>query len=241
MNSLATVSPLPVEPDAASNLESPHGDATAPPAVVPLSAVQSSVRLPVDARGVALGILATIAVIFALEWAQSLAISLLLGIIFAYTLNPLVATLERIHIPRTVGTCVVMVAVVGTLVFGAYSLRGQLQTIIAQLPESVSKLSAGLDTVRERQSENMRNVQRAAHAMEKAANPPTDVLSAPKSRATHVIVDPPTFKLDNLLWAGSKGAFAFFGQAAMVIFLVFFLLIAGDTFKRNLYGLHDWV
>ena len=234
MNSFATVSPPPVQPDTTSNLQSPQGDASTPPAAPPLSAAQSSVRLPADARGVALGILATIAVIFSLEWAQSLVISLLLGVIFAYTLNPLVAMLERIHIQRAVGTCVVMVAVVGTLVFGAYSLRGQLQTIIAQLPESVGKLSAGLDMVRERQSENMRNVQRAAHAMEKATNPSPDVLPAPKSRATHVIVDPPTFKVDNLLWAGSKGAFAFLGQAAMVIFLVFFLLIAGDTFKRKL-------
>jgi hypothetical protein len=48
----------------------------------------STVRMSVDARGLALGILATVAVVFVLEWAQSFVISLLLGILIAYTLNP---------------------------------------------------------------------------------------------------------------------------------------------------------
>lgn len=199
------------------------------PGVAPTG--NSTVRLPVDARGVALGVMATVAVIFALEWAQGLVISLLLGILFAYTLNPLVAALEKIRVPRAVGTSLVMASVVGLLMFGAWSLRGQAQTIIAQLPAAASKLSAGLDTVREQQRENMRNVQRAARAVEKATNP---ALPGPKPRAMHVIVDPPTFQLDNLILAGSKGIFIFLGQTAMVIFLVFFLLIAGDTFKRKL-------
>jgi hypothetical protein len=43
-------------------------------------ASQLSVHLPVDARGVALGILATLALVFALRWTQSFAISLLVGI-----------------------------------------------------------------------------------------------------------------------------------------------------------------
>lgn len=214
------------------NTAKPENSAGTPPAVPGAALIgNSSVRLPVDARGVALGVMATVAVIFALEWAQSLVIALLLGILFAYTLNPLVTALEKIRVPRTIGATVVMASVVGLLLFGAWSLRGQVQTIIAQLPAAASKLSAGLDTVREQQLENMRNVQRAARAVEKATNP---ALPGPKPRGMHVIVDPPTFQLDNLILAGSKGIFIFLGQTAMVIFLVFFLLIAGDTFKRKL-------
>jgi predicted PurR-regulated permease PerM len=47
-------------------------------------------------------------------------------------------------------------------------------------------------------------------------------------------VDQPTFKIGNFLWQSSLGAVAAMGQAAMVVFLVFFLLIGGDTFKRKL-------
>jgi predicted PurR-regulated permease PerM len=51
---------------------------------------------------------------------------------------------------------------------------------------------------------------------------------------THVIVDQPGFKLDNFLWKNSLGALGVIGQAAMVAFLVFFLLLGGNTFKRKL-------
>jgi Lrp/AsnC family transcriptional regulator for asnA, asnC and gidA len=81
----------------------------------------------------ALTILATTAVVVALEWAQGFLIPLLIGILLAYTLNPLIVWLELIRVPRAVGASLVMLAVVCALVFGTYSLRGQMQAIIEQL------------------------------------------------------------------------------------------------------------
>jgi predicted PurR-regulated permease PerM len=197
-------------------------------------AAPSTVRMSVDARGLALGILSTIAVVFALEWAQSFVISLLLGILFAYTLNPLVVWIERFKIPRVLGAGLVMAAVVLALVLGAYSLRGQIQAVLEQLPKAASKLSEGLAGLRHGQSSNMQNVQTAAQAIEKAASQAADSPTASKQPATHVVIDQPAFKLGSFLWMGSMGALGFIGQASMVLFLVFFLLLAGDTFKRKL-------
>ena len=98
--------------------------------LTPEKIAELSVHLPVDARGVALGILATVALIFFLDWAQPFLITLLLGIFFAYTLNPLVEALEKIKIPRIVGASVVMFGVLVAILFGAYALRGQVQQII---------------------------------------------------------------------------------------------------------------
>lgn len=193
-----------------------------------------TVRLPVDARGAALAILATVALVVALEWAQRFVISLLLGILFAYMLNPLVAWLEKIKVPRAAGTLVVMLGVVGALVLGVYSLRGQVQTIVEQLPEAATKFSAALVRLRGDQFGNMQKVQTAASEVEKAANQATGVPPTPKQAATHVVVDKPAFKLGNFLWEGSMGALGFIAQALTVVFLVFFLLLAGDTFKRKL-------
>lgn len=191
------------------------------------------VHLPVSSHGVALWILATIALIFALDWAQPFLITLMLGILFAYTLNPLVVWLERHRVPRIAGTSIVMLAVICALVFGAYALRGQAQRIFAQLPEAASKLSTGLDTLRSGQFSNMMNVQTAANTIEKAASH-ADMSALPKQRTTHVVIDQPTFKLSNFLWVGSRGVLVFFGQVAMVLFLVFFFLLSGDIFKRKL-------
>jgi hypothetical protein len=96
------------------------------------------IRLPVDARGLALGILAALASVLALWWAQAFLVPLLLGIIISYTLNPLVAWLEHIKIPRVIGTLIVMSSVLGALALGTYSMRGQMQTMIEQLPEAAT-------------------------------------------------------------------------------------------------------
>src|SRR2546421_5854996 len=125
---------------------------TNPPPLVPLSstpaaqhlasAVDTShvtlpaTRIAVDARGLALGVLAALSLIFALSWAEKFLVPLLLGVVIAYTLNPLVVWLEAIKIPRVAGTIIVMAGVIGALVLGNYLLRGGGQTIIEQLPEA---------------------------------------------------------------------------------------------------------
>lgn len=194
----------------------------------------SAVCLPETGHGLALIIIATVAVVFALEWAQSFVISLLLGILFAYTLNPLVVWLERIRIPRALGAGIVVLGVVSALVLGGYALRGQVRTIVEQLPEAASKLSAGLTNLREGQASTMQKVQTAANEIEKATNQVTGIASTVKKPATRVVIVPTGFKLENFLWAGSMGAAELIGQAAMVLFLTFFLLLSGDTYKRKL-------
>jgi predicted PurR-regulated permease PerM len=69
----------------------------------------------------------------------------------------------------------------------------------------------------------MQKVQAAAQEIDKATSQAADIPSTPKQPATHVVIDQPTFKLGDSLRAGS-----------MVLLLVFFLLLAGDTFKRKL-------
>ena len=193
-------------------------------------------RLAVNAQGLALVVMASIAVVFALDWAQDFLIPLLLGILIAYTLDPLVVWLERIRIPRVAGTSLVMLVVIGALAFGTYSLRGQMQTIIEQLPEAANQLSTGLARLGKGQRGAMQKIQTAASQLEQAASQATGVPARSKKPATHVVVidDPAAFKTGNVLWAGSMGAMGYLVQATMVLFLVFFLLLSGDTYKRKL-------
>src|SRR4026209_257790 len=133
---------IPVLGDATGDPELPAVDSPASQDKVTSGPSQFTVHMPVDARGVALGILATLALVFALQWAQNFAISLVLGIFLAYTLNPLVVWLERIKVPRVVGAAMVILAVLCGLGLATYSLRGQMQTIVDQLPEAARKLTA---------------------------------------------------------------------------------------------------
>jgi predicted PurR-regulated permease PerM len=190
------------------------------------------VRIPVNARGLALTILAVIAVVGALEVAQPLVVSLLLGILAAYALNPLVVLLERIRIPRAAAAVVVMVSVMTLLGFGGYSLRGQMQAIIEQLPDAARTFSGALARMRADPAGNIRKMQSAAAEVEAATTQATG--GAPARKASTQVVDAPGFKFGNALMAGSMGVAGFLGQAVMVLFLTFFLLLGGDTFKRKL-------
>ncbi len=201
------------------------------PAAVPLVL---PIGAPPHGRGIAVTILALIAVVAALEVAQTFFVSLLLGIIVAYTLNPLVAYLERIRIPRAAGAILVMAGVVGALGFGAYSLRGQVQSIIEQLPEATRTFSAAVARLRTMPGGNLQRVQNAAAEVEQATTQGAAAAPAAKQAPTHVVVDQPGLKLNNLLFAGSMGALGALGQTITVLFLAFFLLLGGDMFRRKM-------
>jgi predicted PurR-regulated permease PerM len=142
--------------------------------------------------------------------------------------------LERIRIPRVAATLIVMLGVMGTLLLGGYSLRGQIQRIIDVLPVAASKFSAGLARQQTSQPGTMEKMQRAAAAVEKATAQAAGGSSMPEQPGTHVVIDQPAFKIGDALWVGSMGAVGALGQAIMVLFLTFFLLVGGDTFKRKL-------
>jgi predicted PurR-regulated permease PerM len=125
----ADVTPEPQSMPAGSAGERPPIERTSSPDPAHLTN-----RVSLDVRGLALAVVTTVVVVFALQWAQKFFIPLLLGIIIAYTLNPLVVWLERIKIPRVVGTSMVMLAVLCGSAFVTISLRDQIQTILDQLP-----------------------------------------------------------------------------------------------------------
>lgn len=189
---------------------------------------------PVEARGMALTVIAVIALIFALDWGQTFVISILLGILFAYTLNPLVTWLENIRIHRVAGATMVMLTVISTLALSGYALRGQFQTIVDQLPKAAGKLSHAVQAFRSGPNGAMEKMQLAASTLEKATNEVAQSKRTDKRAITYVVMDPPPFKLKTLLWTSWKGVLAFLGQATMIAFLTYFLLLSGDTFKRKL-------
>jgi predicted PurR-regulated permease PerM len=187
-------------------------------------------RVHVDARGLALATLATLAVIFALQWAQDFLVPVVFGVLIAYTLNPLISWVERLWIPRVLAVLLVMVVVLGGAAMAANSLRVEFQSIVDQLPVATQKLSRALVKMRGGKHDALEQMQAAATEIERAASQP----SGPVRKAAPPPVPSQSFSLRNWLWASSIGAVAFMGQVLVVIFLVFFILASGDIFKRKL-------
>ncbi|NKI70893.1 AI-2E family transporter [Collimonas pratensis] len=188
-----------------------------------------------NVRSLCLRILTVLAIVFALQWGQKFLVPLVFGIFIAYTLNPLVAWLERIRVPRLVGTCLVMATLVLGLAQVGYSLRGEFQSIVERLPAAAHQLSRAIVTARNQggQTSTIQKMQAAANEIESAAGQAAGAKPDPKRQAP-AVAPPPAFQLSEWIWTGSMGAMIFIGQATMVAFLVFFLLLSGDKFKRKL-------
>lgn len=188
------------------------------------------IHIPVDARGMSLTVITAIAVIFALSAGHRFFIPLVFGIFLAYTLNPPVNWLERMRIPRVIGTSLVIVTILVTTLGSAYALRDEFNSILRDLPAATQKMSTALKTMQNGELSTFQQMQAAAAEIEKATNQAAGVRIAPKKSVT----DQSVFNITQWLWAGSVGAMAFVGQATIVVFLVFFFLASGDMFKRKL-------
>jgi predicted PurR-regulated permease PerM len=192
----------------------------------------TTVNQPAGSRSLAEVIVAVVATIFALYWAQRFFIPLFLGIVLAYTLNPLVTWMERIKIPRLVGTTIVMVTLLFGIALGTLSLRGQVERILDQVPDAAGKLSVVLKDMAA-QPNTVLKVQAAALEIEQATNQAASGTTASQKPPTRVVIEEPKFKLLTWLWTGSLGMFGIIGETAMMLILVIFLLLSGDTFKRK--------
>jgi len=49
-----------------------------------------------------------------------------------------------------------------------------------------------------------------------------------------VQIEKPKFNIQDYLWAGTMGAVGFTGQVIIVLFLAYFLMVSGDSFRRKL-------
>lgn len=189
---------------------------------------------PIQVKNTALVIITTIAVIFALDWAQSFIITMLLGVLLAYALNPLVIKMEHAKINRFIGSTLVILLLISSLGFGGYALRGQVQSIISTLPEAATKFTSIFAVKRGEPLTNMQKIQIAADQVEKAASEAENNIPKPKKPIMHVVLDERKFKIGDFLWRGSLGVFGFIAEAVTMIFLAYFLLLSGDSFKRKL-------
>lgn len=174
----------------------------------------------------ALILLATMFSLYALHVARAFIVPVVLAIVIAYLLDPLVAALQRRRVPRAVGATLVLLGVLALVLSAAYLLQGQVASIIDRLPEIASKLSRSLGALLSGDDSVVQKVRRAATILGGTGQPP-----AP--RGGPIVVERTADTFSNMIWAGWVSAFALMAQAVVVMFLTWFLLLAGDMFKRK--------
>jgi predicted PurR-regulated permease PerM len=209
-----------------ARLEPPeHGDD--PPPAEPRHLLAA---VPIDVRSTSLAVLALIGAIVFLHWAQAVLIPITFAVLLSYALTPVVDWLKRrAGLHKAIGAALTLALLLGGLAFGLRSLRPEMVDIIDLVPRATQKLTVALRGNARTEPGAVAKIQKAATELEKAAN--TAAAAPPASKAAP---EAPAFRIRDYILMGTAGIVAGIGQLVVVVALVYFLLIAGDTFRRTL-------
>jgi predicted PurR-regulated permease PerM len=183
-------------------------------------------RAPVTA----LIVLAVLAVCAAAKIAAPFLVPVVVGMLASYSLKPLVATLERLHIHRALGSAVVLLLLTGAVVGGIFLLRDDATSALAELPNAARKIRMAAHETARQPEGPMGHVRAAAAELNRAA------AEAAGGGVPVVISAPPPTPNALQKWLSDQSAKALnvvvdIGLAGLV---AYFLLAAGDTFRRKL-------
>jgi predicted PurR-regulated permease PerM len=194
------------------------------------------VSMPVSVRSLSLSVIAVLAAILVLQYAESVLIPVVLGVLLSYALSPMVASLARLHVPRAIGAALAVMLLVGTIGVGVYTLSDEAVAIVSNVPEAARRIRERVTSHRRQRGTALNQMQEAAKEIEKTADAATadDPARGGQNQIQRVQVVQPSFRASDYLWIGGVGLFGFLGQFAVILFLVYFLLITGDLYKRKL-------
>jgi len=213
----------------------PVAESTALPPDEAAPTVISSVHVPVSVRGASLLILAFLGSVFMMHWAQAVLVPLLLGLTFSYAIAPLVNRLERLRMPRALGAGLVLLALLGIIGGTAVALQDDAVAFVESLPEAAEKIRQTARANRNKPETTIEKVQKAATELEKAATESSTAAAPELARGvTRVQIERPRFSIHEYLLTQTPTMLGALGQATIVVFLTFFLLVSGDSFRRKL-------
>lgn len=191
-------------------------------------------RTSMGVRNLSLTLLTVFASIFMLHWASAVWIPIILSVLISYILSPLINQMQKWWIPRAIGTAVVLIGIVSGLSYLTYSLSDDAGDLIETLPQATQKFRQTLIKERGNSEGTIDKVQKAATQLEKAASESTAPTVPPANGVMRVQIEKPKFNIKEYLWQGTMGLAGFFGQATVVFFLTYFLIVSGDGFRRKL-------
>lgn len=175
-------------------------------------------------------ILAVLAVCAAAKIAAPFLVPVVVGMLASYSLKPLVASLERFHIHRALGSAVVLLVLTGLIAGAAFLLREDASAALAELPNAARKIRIAAHETARKPEGPVGHVRAAAAELGRAAAEATSGGAAPPAQPRPPAPD----AMQAWLSEQSAKALDVVVQIGVAGLLAYFLLAAGDTFRRKL-------
>jgi predicted PurR-regulated permease PerM len=189
---------------------------------------------PINIRNASLLVISVLMSLAALRYASPVFVPLVLGLMLSYALTPLVTRLARWHVPRTLSATLLLLGLVGGVGTTIYTLSDDALALIETMPGVAQKLSRSIDLQHTQGPAGaFDKVQKVASKIERTAAQSSSDLE-PNRDVAKVQIEKPKFNVKDYLLPGTLGLAAFAAQTAVVLFVAFFLLAAGNNFRRKM-------
>jgi predicted PurR-regulated permease PerM len=135
-------------------------------------------------------------------------------------------------IPRAIAAAVAIALVAGAFGGAFYRVSNDAGAVLEQVPPAVQRLRLALTLAQQEHTGALEHVQRTAEELEKLAK------AAASNAAPSRLMPPPpaeaSIDFRSLLLVGTGNVVIALGQLLSALFLTFFLLSAGDLFRRKI-------
>lgn len=179
---------------------------------MPTRRVQSSSGVPI-----ALWILAAVATLVFLKTAKALLLPIALAVLISYALEPVVAWLVRLRVPRIAATATVMLAILVGAVGAAYTFKDDAARVVEVVPEAVQRARR---LVQSQLGVGGEMTQGSSTAVGTAGGQGDEVTAAGALPGS-------SGQVGSLVTRIAGGVLTLAGNLVVVFFLVFFLLMSG--------------
>ncbi|HKI11837.1 MAG TPA: AI-2E family transporter [Candidatus Acidoferrum sp.] len=163
----------------------------------------------VSGSNFSLRIVAAAIILLFFYYAAGVVITLLLSVLLAYFLDPAVEFLERLHVPRTIGSLVMVLLLITVIFSVGYGLWTRTSDFAADWPKYRGILQEATGSVQGK----LRGIEGSVNELTTPAGTPKPVVPSNASSDVH-----------NLLVRGIGSLYALVLEATFVPFLVFFML-----------------
>jgi predicted PurR-regulated permease PerM len=194
------------------------------------SKAQADVPLPPPRPStIALTLIALILGLFAIRIGAAFFIPLLLSLFLNYALSPVVGRLARWGVPRAIGAALVILAFSAAIAGAMYQVASDAGDVLQEIPSAVQRIRIALTQAQQDHTGTLEHVQRTASELQKLAEAASPAPPRPKTAPAAG----PSVDISSMLLIGTSSIAIALGQLGSALFLAFFLLSAGDLFRRK--------
>lgn len=206
------------------------------PGIGPGAGGQDSTTALIEAiniRSMSLIVLTSIASLYFIDWAQPVLLPLVVAVLISYALDPLVATLDRIHIPRPLGAALVLCALIAILAAASVPLKQEAMAMLDKIPQAIKELQREDASTSDDEESIMEKAQIAAKQIEETAEKSQEDTAVQAGVTPVRVVDEPMDVRDYVI-RNSPATIVLISQMFSVLLLVFFLLSVGKLYRRKI-------